>query len=124
MPYMKQQFIANWQPNATGATGILDSPVFRVPYPVIIESVSAHVEGTATGVTVTLLKNASAVSSGLLCTTSTWASKSFTTGLTGAKDDSFGFKVTDGGQLSKGLTGNLAVQVNVKVDQWYTHMGD
>lgn len=122
MAYLNQQHVVGYQPTATGATGTLSVPVFRAPYPVIISKLSAAVEGTATGVTVTLLKNGVAVSSGVVLTTSTWGTKSFTTGLTMSKDDALSFKVTNGAKLSGGATRALIVQVDVKVDQWYLHM--
>jgi hypothetical protein len=122
MAYLMQPIVANWTPITTGDTGAVRVDMFRAPYPVIISKVSADVEGTATGVTVTLLKNGVAVSSGIVLTTSTWGTKSFTTGLTAAIGDAIGFKVTAGGQLSLGSQKNLTVQLDVKIDQWYSHM--
>jgi len=122
MSYLMQPIVDNYTPITTGATGVVRKDFFRCPYPVIINKFSVDVEGTATGVTVTLLKNGVAVSSGLVATTSTWTTKSFSTGLTGAKDDAFGYKVTVGGQLSLGSQKNLSVQMDIKIDQWYTHM--
>ena len=120
--YLMQPIVSNYTPSATGSTGIVRVDMFRAPYPVIINKVSADVEGTATGVTVTLLKNGVAVSSGIVLTTSTWGTKAFTTGLTAAIGDAIGFKVTAGGQLSLGAQKTLTVQVDVKIDQWYLHM--
>jgi hypothetical protein len=123
MAYMMQTFTAVVG-LATGSTGVKMLNIFKAPFPCIISRVSAYGDGTGTGGIVTLYKNAVAVSSGLTMTTSTWTSKSFTTGLTAVKNDSIGAKLTVCERYADATTKTdpITVQVDVKVDQWYLHM--
>lgn len=125
MAYMKQSFLMSLVPT-TGATGYAKVPVFRSPFPCIIDRFSAWGFGTATG-TITLLKNASAVSSGVAfngASTSKWATKQFTTGLTADAADSLEVKLEKIAGASVGASRPISVQIDVKIDQWYLHMGN